>query len=189
MEGNDNHETSGGWVTPVYDELRRLARSFLRREPYEDMLSATGLVHEAWLRIARQNQSAFRNRSHCFGAAAVTMRRILVDRARGRIADKRRGMHVTLTAANDAAAPETIADDRLLALDAALEKLARIDERLVRVIECRFFVGLSIRETAAALGISHATVSEDWRVARGWLRRALASAPVGAAAVRGREGR
>ena len=160
----------------VYQELRRMARSHLRRERSGHTLSATGLVHEAWMKLVSQQEQAFQNRAHFFGAASQVMRRILVDHARGRSARKRHAERVGLTAAGDVAGV-TPPIHELLAVDAALRDLAAVNERLVRVVECRYFAGLTIPETAEALGVSHATVSEDWRFARAWLHRALCPEP------------
>ena len=160
----------------TYDELRRLARSHLRRERAAHTLSATGLVHEVWLNLVRQRARLFENRAHFFGAASHTMRRLLVDYARVRLARKRHGERVSLTAVDETPGVAPSLHD-LLAIDAALEKLATIDPRLVRVVECRYFAGLTIVETAAVLGVSHTTVSEDWRFARAWLHGALSGAP------------
>ena len=159
----------------AYHELRRVARSHLRRERSGHTLSATGLVHEAWLRLAGHRDQSFENRAHFFGAASKAMRRVLIDHARGRKARKRLGEHVELTAAFQLAS-EAPPCDELLSVDAALAGLSAVNERLVRVVECRYFAGLTIPETADALGVSHATVSEDWRFARAWLHRALSPA-------------
>ena len=164
---------SDGIFEQVYGELRRLAASHLRRERSDHTLSATALVHEAWLRLSDQHDQAWQNRAHFFGAASHAMRRILVDHARARGADKRRGERVNLTAVESelSAMPSY---HELLAIDAALDELSQVNERLVRVVECRYFGGLTIAETADAIGVSHATVSEDWRFARAWLHRTLA---------------
>lgn len=158
-------------IEAVYDELRRLASSHLRRERSGHTLSATALVHEAWVKLADQQQP-WQGRAHFFGAASRAMRRILVDYARARSAGKRRGERVSLTAVEDelGAAPSF---DELLVIDGALDALSHINVRLVRVVECRYFGGLTIPETAEALGVSHTTISEDWRFARAWLQRAL----------------
>jgi RNA polymerase sigma factor (TIGR02999 family) len=161
----------------MYGELKGAARSCLRREPYELTLSATGLVHEAWLRLSGERRTPFESRRQYVGAAVQTMRRVLIDRARSRVTNKRRGIHVTLTAVDGAALQVAADDERLLDVDAALEKLATVDERLVRVVECRCFAGLTIEETAAALGVSDTTVCDDWRFARAWLRRVLGPMP------------
>lgn len=157
----------------VYDELRQLARAQLRRERSDHTLNTTGLVHEAYLRLVDQKQHRWQGRAHFFGAAAQVMRRILVDYARARQAHKRNGRRVSLTLVGAEEVPREAPLARLVEIDDALQRLAAVDERLVRVVECRFFAGLTIQETAEALGISHATVSEDWRLARAWLQRAL----------------
>jgi RNA polymerase sigma factor (TIGR02999 family) len=162
-------------VDAVYGELRRLADAHLRRERSDHTLSATALVHEAWMRLAG-HQQAWRNRAHFFGAASHAMRRILIDYARARGADKRYGERVNLTAVEEELSA-TPSFHELLAIDTALEDLSRVNERVVRVVECRYFGGLTIPETAEALGVSHTTVSEDWRFARAWLHRALVGLP------------
>jgi RNA polymerase sigma factor (TIGR02999 family) len=156
----------------VYVELRRIARGQLRRERREHTLSATGLVHEAWLRLVGHRARTFENRAHFFGAASQAMRRVLVDHARGRSARKRDGERVALTSLDEAAGTVPPMHE-LLAVHAALDGLSAVNDRVVRVVECRYFAGLTIPETAEALGISHATVSEDWRFARAWLHRTL----------------
>jgi RNA polymerase sigma factor (TIGR02999 family) len=162
-------------LAAMYHDLRQMARGHLRRERRDHTLSATALVHEAWLRLAGAQGQDFENRAHFFGAASQAMRRVLVDHARGRSALKRRVERVSLTTAGEPSVVTPALHD-VLAVDAALEDLGRINERLVRVVECRYFVGLTIPETADALGVSHATVSDDWRFARAWLRRALSPA-------------
>lgn len=158
-------------IEAVYGELRHLASSHLRRERGGHTLSATALVHEAWVRLADQQQP-WQGRAHFFGAASQAMRRILIDYARARTAGKRKGERVSLTAVEGelTTAPSY---EELLAIDTALDELSHVNERLVRVVECRYFGGLTIPETAEALGVSHTTVSEDWRFARAWLHRAL----------------
>jgi RNA polymerase sigma factor (TIGR02999 family) len=164
-------------IEAVYDELRRLASAHLRRERSGHTLSATALVHEAWVKLADQQQP-WQGRAHFFGAASHAMRRILVDYARARSAGKRRGERVGLTAVEHelTAAPSF---HELLVIDRALGELAYVNDRAVRVVECRYFGGLTIPETAEALGVSHTTVSEDWRFARAWLHRALGDAQDG----------
>ena len=164
-------------IEAVYGELRHLAGSHLRRERSGHTLSATALVHEAWVRLADQQQP-WQGRAHFFGAASQAMRRILIDYARARTAGKRKGDRVSLTAVEDELTT-TPSFEELLAIDTALTELARVNDRVVRVVECRYFGGLTIPETAEALGVSHTTVSEDWRFARAWLHRALASTPGG----------
>ena len=164
-------------IEAVYGELRHLAGSHLRRERSGHTLSATALVHEAWVRLADQQQP-WQGRAHFFGAASQAMRRILIDYARARTAGKRKGDRVSLTAVEDELTT-TPSFEELLAIDTALTELARVNDRVVRVVECRYFGGLTIPETAEALGVSHTTISEDWRFARAWLHRALAASPGG----------
>jgi RNA polymerase sigma factor (TIGR02999 family) len=155
----------------VYDELRRRAAARLRRERAET-LQPTALVHEAYLRLVEQRRPDWKNRLQFFGVASEIMRRILVDRARARRADKRSGRwrRVTLDPALAAAAAR---DVDVLDLDAALRELAAFDPRKSRIAELRFFGGLSLRETGESLGLSLATVERDWQVAKAWLFKAL----------------
>ncbi len=158
-------------LTPiVYGELRRLARHYMRAERQGHVLQTTALVHEAYLKLVGLDMS-WRGRVHFLAVAARLMRRVLVDYARERDAAKRGGgAHaLTLDEARLAAGP---APD-VVALDEALDSLARIDERKSRVIELRFFGGLTIEETAGALGVSHATVERDMKMAKAWLSREL----------------
>jgi RNA polymerase sigma factor (TIGR02999 family) len=160
-------------VPLVYAELRRQARRVLRREGDGHTLQATALVHEAWLRLDGQHDARWQSRTQFLAVAAQTMRRVLVDHARARRALKRGGggTQVTLGEANHAAA--TAEDVDVLALDDALAQLATMDPRKARLVELRYFAGLSMPEAAAALGISLATVGREWAVARMWLRREL----------------
>jgi RNA polymerase sigma factor (TIGR02999 family) len=162
-----------GLLARVYDELRTLARAQLRAERAHHTLAPTELAHEAYLRLVDHRDRNWANRAHFFGTAARAMRRVLIDHARAKSAQKRKGEHVTLSGLGADEKPRTMPLDTVLAIDHALERLAATDKRLVRVVEARFFAGLTIQETAEALGISHATVSEDWRLARAWLKRAL----------------
>ncbi len=152
----------------VYDELRRLARSVLRREQ-ASTLEPTGLVHEAFLRLGNRQQIAWNDRHHFYGVAARAMRRVLVDRARARQRDKRAGIVVTLT--DVAAVGESPA--LVVAVDEALELLAAIDPRRARVVELRWFAGLEVDEVADILGVGPATVKRDWAAARAWLAAQL----------------
>jgi RNA polymerase sigma-70 factor, ECF subfamily len=162
-------------LTVLYDELRRLARTHLRRERREHTLNATSLVHEAYLRLVKHRHHNWQSRAHFFGAASTAMRRVLVDHARGRLALKRgAAVRVGLTGCEPVDG-SAAALDQVIAIDAALDGLAAIDERLVRIVNCRYFAGLTIEETAEAIGVSHTTVSDGWRFARAWLERALRS--------------
>ncbi len=160
----------------VYDELRRLARHYLRGERPGHTLEPTALVHEAYLRLVDQAQDNWRGRTHFFAVGARVMRHLLVDHARGKGRAKRGGdwRRVTLAEGTPWAASGLDRDD-LLALDAAIDKLSRVDEREARVVELRFFAGLKVREVASLLGVSKRTVEDDWAHARVWLRRELAS--------------
>ncbi|MFL5607450.1 MAG: sigma-70 family RNA polymerase sigma factor [Gemmatimonadaceae bacterium] len=157
----------------VYAELRRQARRTLRREGESNTLQATALVHEAWLRLDGQHDARWESRSQFLAVAAQMMRRVLVDHARTRHALKRGGggTQVTLGEAEQTVAVPDAVD--VLALDDALARLAVLDPRKARLVELRYFAGLSIPEAADALGISQATVGREWAVARMWLRREL----------------
>ncbi|HEX9953070.1 MAG TPA: ECF-type sigma factor [Rubricoccaceae bacterium] len=177
------HDLAGGdgraadRVMPlVYAELRRIARSHLGRERDGHTLAPTDLVHEAFLRLADATQVSWQGRAHFYAVAAGVMRRLLVDWARARRAEKRGGgaPRVSLDATGVAdRLGQTDRDDALLALDEALADLARRSERQARVVECRTFAGLTIEETAEALGVSPTTVRMDWRLARAWLAAVL----------------
>jgi RNA polymerase sigma factor (TIGR02999 family) len=183
-----DHSAFDALLRVVYEELRRMARGHLRRERGGHTLSPTALVHEAYLRLAAHHAQRWENRAHFFGAASNAMRRILVDYARGRAAKKRQAERVGVTDLDTLGQENSVSIDGLLQIDDALGRLAQVHERLARVVECRYFGGLSIPETAEALGVSHTTVSEDWRFARAWLQRALTTgclqAPNGRDAVR-----
>lgn len=157
----------------VYDELRRLARTQLARERPGHTLQPTALVHEAWMRLSEQRELDLGDRARFLGLAATMMRRILVNHARDRAAEKRGGgaAPLTLSAADDAAQPEGF--DVLLLHD-ALETLAALDARQARVVELKFFAGLEVEEIAAVLDVSSATVRRDWTMARMWLGREMA---------------
>ncbi|HEY8203945.1 MAG TPA: sigma-70 family RNA polymerase sigma factor [Pyrinomonadaceae bacterium] len=162
-------------LTPlVYDELRRMARTYLQRERSDHTLQATALVHEAYLRLIDQHSVSWQNRAHFFGIASQMMRRILVNHALARAAEKRGGAgeKLSLNEAVDVARQREV---NLIALDEALQELERLDPQQTRIVELRFFGGLSIEETAEVLRISPATVKRDWSTARLWLRRQLAS--------------
>ncbi len=152
----------------VYDELRRLADSYLRRERTDHTLQATALVHEAYLKLIDQHSVSWQNRAHFFGVAAQLMRRILVDHARGHLREKRGGQRQKLSL-DEAISWVEERDVDLVALDDALKELAKFDERKSRLVELRFFSGLSIEETSEVLGIAPSTVLRDWSLAKAWL--------------------
>jgi len=158
----------------VYDELRRRASAQLRRERQGHTLRPTALVHEAYLRLMGQDRAKWQNRSQFFAIASEMMRRVLVDHARERKADKRGGAAVRVALAEDVAATDAREVD-LIALDTALDELADLDPRQGRVVELRFFGGLGTAEIADVLDVSRATVDRDWRFARTWLYRRLAA--------------
>ena len=160
----------------VYDELRRRASAYLRRERPGHTLQPTALVHEAYLRLVDQRRVAWRNRAQFFGVAAEMMRRVLVDHARANKAAKRSGMLSRVTLDPDVAVTRPV-DIDILDLDAALARLAAFDERKSRIAELRFFGGLSLKEAGEVLNLSLATVERDWQVARAWLFDALSSRP------------
>ena len=161
----------------VYDELRRIASGRLRHERADHTLSPTEVVNEAFLKLLPLDSVDWQSRAHFFAVASRAMRNVLVDHAVRRSAAKRGSGRELLPLDAEPAAP-ALALDELVALGEALAELERIDERHARVVECRFFGGLSLEETAEALGTSAATVSRDWTFARAWLHRALdADAP------------
>lgn len=159
-------------VPLVYEELRRLARYYLKQEKQNHTLSSTALVHEAYLRLVNQKEVTWQNRAHFFGVASQMMRRILVDHARHHAYAKRGGGALTLALEEAVATPKTREVD-LVALDDALNSLAKLDERQSRMVELRFFGGLSIEETSEVLGISAPTVKREWASARAWLYREI----------------
>jgi RNA polymerase sigma factor (TIGR02999 family) len=162
-------------VDEVYGELRRIAQGYVRREQAKSV-QATELVHEAYLRLARDKAPHFKNRTHFVAIAAISMRRLLVERARARRAAKRGGGQVLVTYDEGLLqAPAGPALD-LIALDAALTRLTRLDPDQARIVELRFFGGLSVEETAEAMSISPATVKRHWAVAKAWLLRELEGA-------------
>lgn len=157
----------------IYAECRRIAEQQLRREHRDHTLDPTALVHEMYLRLVDQRRATWANRAQFFGIAAQLMRRVLVDHARARQADKRGGAatFVSLAAAADTPDDSRIAD--VLAIDEALERLATRDPEQVQIIELRFFAGLTVEETARVVGRSPRTVKREWRLAKAWLYREL----------------
>jgi RNA polymerase sigma factor (TIGR02999 family) len=156
----------------VYAELRRLAKSHMRRERAGQTMQTTALIHEAYLRLIDADRVRLENRAHFFAAAARVMRQVLVDLARER-GSRKRGGAARRVSFDEAMAVGRQHNESLLALDEALGALAQIDSRKCQVVELRFFGGLSVEETAGALGVSVETVNRDWRLARSWLLRKL----------------
>ena len=167
-------DSSDVLLNVVYQELHRQASRAMNREPDHATLQATALVHEAYLRLVDQRRVTWKNRAHFFGIAAQLMRRILVDHARGRLADKRGGdaIQVTLTESG-AAAPADQTTMDVIALHDALDRLTAFDPAQARIVELRYFGGLTIEETAVATGVGPTTVKAEWAIARAWLRREL----------------
>ena len=158
----------------VYDELRQVAAAALRRERPEHTLQPTALVHETFLRLTDDSAIWWENRSHFLAIASKVMRRILVEHARGRNAQKRGSGEVKRSLDEiDVAMPMVAVDLDLVTLDDALARLAVLDPRQARIVELRFFGGLTVEETAAVIGSSPRTVKRDWQVARAWLRREM----------------
>jgi RNA polymerase sigma factor (TIGR02999 family) len=156
----------------VYQELRRRAAAYMRRERRDHSLQPTDLVHEAYLRLVDQRRAVWQNRGQFFGVASQMMRRILVDRARAHRMAKRSGRWARLTLDEAVVATRPTEVD-VLDLDAALTRLAAFDERKSQIAELRFFGGLSLEETGEALGLSVATIERDWQAARAWLFKTL----------------
>lgn len=164
-------------VPLVYHQLRQIARRQLGAEPTGHTLSPTALVHEAWLRLADQTRTQWQDRAHFFAIAAQAMRRILIDYARRHRAARRGGSpdgaRPTRVPLDEVELPVAERAEALLALDEALDRLEQVDPRLAKVVECRFFAGLTEGETAAALAVSKRTVAREWTVAKGWLYQEL----------------
>ena len=161
----------------VYGELRRLAAAYLRRERSNHTLQSTALVHEAFLRMVNQQDVQWKNRAHFYGIAAQMIRRILVDYARSQHAEKRGAGAVKLELDEAMAVAQTNSEVDLLSLSDSLDRLAQLDERQSRVVELRFFAGLSIEETAEVLQLSPASIKREWQTARAWLFREMTRTP------------
>jgi RNA polymerase sigma-70 factor, ECF subfamily len=172
----DDRQSLDSLLPIVYQELRRLAASYLRRERPGQTLQPTALVHEAYLRLMKDRPDRWQNRAHFCAIAAHSMRQILIERARARGAIKRGGGGPRITLDEALVAGGELSID-LLALDRALERLAAMDAEQARLVELRFFGGLTVEETAEALDISPATVKRHWTVAKAWLARELEGTP------------
>ncbi|HEV7705600.1 MAG TPA: sigma-70 family RNA polymerase sigma factor [Gemmatimonadaceae bacterium] len=170
---HDDPATVNELLPLVYGELRRLAQRYMRHERPDHTLTTTALVHEAYLRLVDQTRVQWQDRNHFLGIAAIAMRRILVEHARRRNVQRRGGDRQRVSLSDLSIAQDDSADT-LLALDEAMVRLAALNPRLVRVVECRYFLGLTEEETAAALEITSRTVRRDWIKAKGWLATALA---------------
>ncbi len=170
--GRGDKESLDKLMPAVYDELRRQAARYLRREQPGHTLQTTALIHEAYLRLVDQRNVQWQNRAHFFGIAAQMMRRILVDHARTKKRAKRGGSDIRVSL-DDAKVVATGQDLDVVALDEALDRLEAIDAQQSRVVELRFFSGLTVEETAEVMHISPATVKRDWSMAKAWLHREL----------------
>lgn len=167
-----NKEALDRLVPIVYEELRRQASRYLRRERAGHSLQTTALIHEAYIRLVDQRNVHWQNRAHFYGIAAQLMRRILVDHARTRTRAKRGGSGIRVSL-DEATTITTSKDVDIVALDEALGRLAEIDQQQSRIVELRFFSGLNVEETAEVLRISPATVKREWRMAKAWLHREI----------------
>ncbi len=174
--GNGNQQALEELLPLIYNELRHLAHSFLNRERPGHTLQTTALVHEAYLKLIDQRDARWQNRSHFFAIAAQAMRRILIDSARKHAAAKRGGPQEKL-ALDEAANVSLEPDSNLLALDEALKSLAVIDPQQERLVELRYFGGLTIEETAEVMDLSPATIKREWAMARAWLYQSLLNTP------------
>ena len=168
---NDKEELDK-MMPAIYDELRRQAARYLRREQPGHTLQTTALIHEAYVRLVDQHNVQWQNRAHFFGIAAQMMRRILVDHARTKKRAKRGGSDIKVSL-DDATVAVPGQNVDVVEIDEALSRLAKIDEQQSRVVELRFFSGLTVEETAEVMGISPATVKRDWSMAKAWLHREL----------------
>lgn len=162
-------------VSLLYNELRQMAAAYLNREPAAHTLQPTALVHEVFLKLVDQSQVNWKGRTHFLAVSAQAMRRILVDHARRRGRTKRGGDRKRVILDDEAMLSPREVDD-ILAVDEALERLAKVDERQAKVVELRFFGGLTVQETADALGVSKRTIENEWKFARAWLRREFSEA-------------
>lgn len=170
-----NTEVVNRILPHIYDELRRLASSYLRRERSDHTLQPTALVHEAYLKLIDQKRVQWQNRAHFFGIAAQVMRRILMDHARKHGAEKRGGDAEKLPIEEEILIVSNGRSAELLALDDALEELAKMDPQKAKIVELRYFGGLSIEETAEVMGVSVPTINRQWRTAKAWLYGQIAN--------------
>jgi RNA polymerase sigma-70 factor (ECF subfamily) len=166
VEGKD--EAASKLIPMVYDELRRLAGGYMRRERGDHTLQATALVHEAYLKLVQQRSVDWQSRAHFFGIAAQVMRRILIDHARGHLRDKR-GAGQQVVPLDEAVVFSPEQSEEMLRVDESLQRLSKLDPRQAKVVELRFFGGLTVEETADVLKISPKTVKREWSVAKAWL--------------------
>jgi len=171
--GNRDDDAADTLLKLVYDELHRQAHRYLRKERRGHTLQTTGLVHEAYLRLAKQKNVSWESRSHFFAVAATMMRRILIDHAKTKHRLRRGGVLSDLPLENALTVGAGGTDFDLLALDEALDRLADKEADLARVVELRFFSGLDVVETAEVMGVSESTVIRDWQMAKAWLHREL----------------
>ncbi len=172
---SDNHraDSADALLKMVYDELRRQAHRYLRKERAGHTLQTTALVHEAYLKLINQKEVSWESRSHFFAVAATMMRRILIDYAKTKHRVRRGGIQSDLPLENALTISVSETDFDLLALDEALNRLAAKEAHLAKIVELRFFSGLDVVETAEVLGISESTVKRDWQMAKAWLHREL----------------
>ena len=168
---NGDHSSFDRLFTLIYNDLRGLAKSYLAREAHADTLQATALVNEAYLRLAEQAQVDWKNRSHLLAVGAIAMRRILVNHAIAAKRGKRGGAAARVTLSEDLIGVEQNLD--VLAVDQAIDALAKLDQRHAKLVELRFFGGLSVPELATVLGLSVSTIEKDWRFCSAWLKTAL----------------
>jgi RNA polymerase sigma factor (TIGR02999 family) len=171
--GKGNRQASEELLPLVYDELRQLARARMARETPGQTLQPTALVHEAYLRLIQGDDIGWEGRGHFFAAAAEAMRRILIERARRRAAEKHGGLAERTVLSEDITIVADIAPEVLIALDDALAKLESIDAEMAAVVKLRYFAGLSVDETAQSMALSPRTVNRQWTSARAWLQREL----------------
>lgn len=167
-----NQQAASDLMPLVYNELRRMAARYMRRERVDHTLQTTALVHEAYLKLVDQTSASWQNRAHFFGVAAQVMRHILIDHARGQMREKRGGGQAMI-ALDEGLVFSPEQSSELLEVDAALNRLTELDPRQGKIVEMRFFGGLTVEETAAVLGISPKTVKRDWSVAKAWLHGEL----------------